>query len=371
MRNENTHNTTQQHNTRETQVDSFLIIECIMKSPSIKFTKITSFRKHDLYDVELPFDDNGKPYGDDEREELIAVQITNCTKIPQQAFFCCDKLKIVIMDDFVEELGNNSFFRCFSLEYVRLSRNTKRIGRAAFTECKSLSSMIIPSGCREIGRAAFDGCKSLTLLKVPPSVQFVDISVHGCNKLIKHTDFATTDATEFQDFIRNRFKHLPLHQICSSTNLTDSEFRVVLSNLDSESCLDVDYQGRTALHILMANPHCSCHDTVILRELLKLCPKAGNVWDKFGKLPLHYLLEKLAGCSLELITVYESFCPDIQQIPEYSNLIANAYCCRCKASAFNIKVISHLFQCNYPCMDVSGLELAVADYLKHCDVCDL
>jgi hypothetical protein len=127
--------------------------------------------------------------------------------------------------------------------------------------------------------------------------------------------------------------------MCSSSNLTNSEFRAVLSNLDSESCLDVDYQGRTALHILMANPHCSCHNTVILRELPQLCPKAGYVWDKFGKLPLHHLLEKLAGCSLELIKVYESFCPEIQHIQEYSNLIANAYCCRYKASALNIKVI--------------------------------
>lgn len=342
-----------------------------MEPSSIEFINITSFQKHALYDFELPFDDKGKAYGDDERDEVIAIRITNCTKIPQEAFFHCDRLKIVIMDDCVEEIGNVAFFRCLSLEYIRLSRNTRRIGRCAFTECKSLPSMFIPQVCKEIGRGAFEGCESLSLLNVPMSVQFIDISVSKCDRLLEHSEFTTTDDNAFQDFIRNRFKHLPLHQICSSPNLTVSGFHAVISNLGSKSCLDIDYQGMTALHILMANPYLTCHDTAIVMDILKVCPEAGSVWDKFGNLPLHYLVTKPVGCSLDLITLYRTFCPAIQCISGYDSLLANAYSCQYKVSTFCHKAIRFIFQNYCPSMDVSDLELVVEDYLKHCSACDL
>jgi hypothetical protein len=342
-----------------------------MERFSIEFINIVSFQKHSLYDFELPFDDKGKAYGDDERDEVIAIRITNCTKIPQEAFFHCDKLRVVIMDDCVEEIGNVAFFRCFSLEYIRLSRNTRRIGRVAFAECKSLPSLFIPQGCKEIGRCAFEGCESLTILNVPMSVQFIDISVSKCDRLLEHSEFTTTDENAFQDFIRNRFKHLHLHQICCSSNLTSSEVRAVISKLGSKSCLDLDYQGMTALHILMANPYLACHDTAIVKELLKVCPEAGSVWDKFGKLPVHYLVTKPVGCSLDLITLYRTFCPVIQCISGYNSLVTNAYSCQYKASTFSQKVIRFIFHHYCPSMDVSDLELTVADYLKHCPACDL
>lgn len=68
-----------------------------------------------------------------------------------------DTIQIVIVEEGVVQLGNQSFSRCGSLTTVQLPDSLTIIGSNSFLACKGLTEIIIPANVTEIGRYAFSG----------------------------------------------------------------------------------------------------------------------------------------------------------------------------------------------------------------------
>ena len=151
-------------------------------------------------------------------------------KIPNDAFYACDKLIKVVLPETVNYLGDRAFSECHNLEYVNIPAAVSYIGdecfyqchnlRAAeilngsvelcgsifyacnklesvslpegipviptymFIYCTSLKEIRIPNSVSQIGYMAFENCHSLTELTVPANVQTIETAAFsGCTSL--------------------------------------------------------------------------------------------------------------------------------------------------------------------------------------------
>ena len=73
------------------------------------------------------------------------------TKVHDEAFKDCSKLKEVVLSDGITKIGNGSFQGCKRLKRVVLNNGLKRIGHDAFSGCSSIKSITIPSTVIRIG----------------------------------------------------------------------------------------------------------------------------------------------------------------------------------------------------------------------------
>jgi hypothetical protein len=315
----------------------------MMKDTTTDFTIITDFilnqEGNDMNMAPFPVDENGHIYRhgewnyitnafeDDDRNQLLHVRIINCSIIPLFAFSACNNLKVVLMDDSVEEIDCHAFLECKALEHIKLSRNIQYIRFHAFNGCTSLSSIFIPETCQNIDIHSFISCSDLIILIISYKTHVLNSIVKGCNKLIPYSSFDDNQTQQVNDWIKNRFQYLPLHQLCCSTNsiIRSLTLYTCLQNLGHASGLDTDYNQMTALHILMSNPYVSGHDDAILGNYLKLCPQAGMALDKFGCTPFHYLVKKKHGFTVNMFEMYVKYCPEIQNNVKFEENIASVY----------------------------------------------
>ena len=92
------------------------------------------------------------------------------TKIEEEAFYNCTKLKSVTIPDSVTVIGKDAFEKCSSLTSVTLPNKLTRIETGVFQDCSSLTSITIPNGVTIIRFMAFSNCSSLTSITIPGSV---------------------------------------------------------------------------------------------------------------------------------------------------------------------------------------------------------
>ena len=90
---------------------------------------------------------------------------TNVPWLSQQ-----DKIKRVIIEDGITNLGNCAFYDCFNLTTIDLPNSITRIGDDTFKGCSSLTSITIPNFVTSIGGSTFEGCSNLTSITIPNSV---------------------------------------------------------------------------------------------------------------------------------------------------------------------------------------------------------
>ena len=72
-----------------------------------------------------------------------------------------EKIKKVVIENGVTNIGRNSFYDCNSLTSVTIPNSVTAIGRNAFYDCRSLSSITIPNSVINIDRGLFEGCYML------------------------------------------------------------------------------------------------------------------------------------------------------------------------------------------------------------------
>ena len=84
-----------------------------------------------------------------------------------------EKIKNVIIEDGVTNIGNYAFHFCQDLISVTIPDSVTSIGTSAFCQCKSLTSITIPDSVTNIGEAAFEGCKKLISVTIPDSVKSI------------------------------------------------------------------------------------------------------------------------------------------------------------------------------------------------------
>ena len=77
------------------------------------------------------------------------------------AFYGCEKLKTVVLEEGVTDIGRSAFRDCTALTSVTLPESLLSIGKNAFDGCTKLEAITIPAGIEELGRVAFYGCDSL------------------------------------------------------------------------------------------------------------------------------------------------------------------------------------------------------------------
>lgn len=122
-------------------------------------------------DVKLPTDIVIVEIGDaafKNCDSISSVEISmDVKKIGKEAFYDCNQLKTLTIDEFVEdlEIGDKAFYYCSALQNFTIPQGVKSIGMQAFRLCTSLTEMTIPLGVQAIGQEAFwgdDGIKNLT-----------------------------------------------------------------------------------------------------------------------------------------------------------------------------------------------------------------
>ena len=86
----------------------------------------------------------------------------NVKKIEEEAFYCCPRLKRLVMPG-VEEMEWGAFLECEAIEHIECEQ-LEIIRPYAFSDCTSLGNIDLPSA-KIVERGAFDNCTSLSDVK--------------------------------------------------------------------------------------------------------------------------------------------------------------------------------------------------------------
>ena len=192
---------------------------------------------------------------------------------------------------------DSSFIDCFSLVEVHLCEGLETISKATFRHVPLLH-LNIPSTITVIELDAFQDCTFLRNISVSPSSTLGRIDLDETFK-----QFLCVDCS-FDD-LRTRFDGMPVHQACFylSHQSAESDNKVeLLKNLAvrcADQCAKVGCLGMTPLHVLTCS---AIRDLGLYQFIIDKNPDAMNVKDKWGEVPLVYLL--LSDLQLKLSTTF-------------------------------------------------------------------
>ena len=94
----------------------------------------------------------------------------------QSPVYCNSKVKKVVIEDGVTNIGERAFYDCSSLTSITIPDSVTRIGELAFS-CCGLTSITIPDSVTSIGDSAFSDCNSLKTISL------------SCGSALKKSDF--------------------------------------------------------------------------------------------------------------------------------------------------------------------------------------
>lgn len=96
----------------------------------------------------------------------------------------CIKIKKIIIEDGIEDIGAGAFSSCYNLDEVVIRGNISSVGICAFLGCTALKYIQLPKTLERIGAGAFWGCNSLEAINIPSGVTCIENSTFlGCNSL--------------------------------------------------------------------------------------------------------------------------------------------------------------------------------------------
>ena len=171
----------------------------------------------------------------------------------------------VTIDESVTYIKVRAFQNCTEITNVNIPSNVAYIGENAFEGCISLLSVNFSQTLTFLGDHVFKGCKSLLYINIPNSITFIgDHAFYGCDELLSRI----TNYRNIFGLIKDRFKYMPLHDVCSSHDVTVEAIESTIQRLKEKS--NNDYEGRdsslstnnldakdtwdfTALHVLCCN----------------------------------------------------------------------------------------------------------------------
>ena len=112
---------------------------------------------------------------------IESLRLPKTRIINEYAFANCEKLKIVVLSNQIDQIGDFAFYSDTSL--VECIIPSGKIGACAFMGCSKLERLSIDS-ITIINRAAFLDCRSLSSITIPPTVlEIGDLAFSGCDNL--------------------------------------------------------------------------------------------------------------------------------------------------------------------------------------------
>ncbi len=107
------------------------------------------------------------------------------TIIGDSCFSSCSNLRKIIIPKGVHGIEKNTFKGCRRLKEVTLQEGLTYIERGAFFDCKELNTLHLPSTIKRIGESAFSGCVSLKTINLPEGLESIDdFAFENCRNLV-------------------------------------------------------------------------------------------------------------------------------------------------------------------------------------------
>ena len=98
---------------------------------------------------------------------LKKVIITDETQIPSGAFYNCENLESIVLNDNVISIDYYAFYNCSNLKNIIIPNHLSSIGGYVYYGCSSLTKIVIPQNVEKILNNAFQGCSSLRSIIIP------------------------------------------------------------------------------------------------------------------------------------------------------------------------------------------------------------
>ncbi len=86
---------------------------------------------------------------------LKHIDLNEAVTIGEEAFYGCNALETIAINDAVTELPSAAFTLCSALKEITIPANCTTIGAHCFTGCSSLQEVTVPAGVNNIGDYAF------------------------------------------------------------------------------------------------------------------------------------------------------------------------------------------------------------------------
>lgn len=120
------------------------------------------------------------------KDNIFEIYIEGITHIGDCAFYGCDLVEFVSIDESVASIGDFAFADCSLLQDISFCDTVTELGESAFDGCSALMSVKLPSGIKEIENKTFANCSSIEEITIPKGVETVaDNAFSSCASLVK------------------------------------------------------------------------------------------------------------------------------------------------------------------------------------------
>lgn len=104
--------------------------------------------------------------------ELVSIDLPNSiTEIKSNAFYECQNLKDVVLPENLVLIQNAVFYRCMQLTDIIIPNSVNYIGNYAFFECNNLSDIVLSGNLVKIGKYAFANDGKPDVILLPESLE--------------------------------------------------------------------------------------------------------------------------------------------------------------------------------------------------------
>ena len=122
-------------------------------------------------DIVFEYTGNGQIVPKNVVDNVIHVRFhPSVIEVEEKAFMDCIKVKVVVMNDGLNIIGDRAFWKCYSLQSINIPSSVTKINSWAFYWCKCLREVVLNEGLREIGGKAFCECTSIERITTPSTV---------------------------------------------------------------------------------------------------------------------------------------------------------------------------------------------------------
>lgn len=114
-------------------------------------------------------------------EEVI---ITDDTRVPCHAFYNCDWIKSISINENIETIEKESFFNCAALEKFVVPKTVTDIFSSAFKNCTALTQIILSDRINTLSNSIFYGCSKLQCVNFPKQLTIIEsFAFFNCSSL--------------------------------------------------------------------------------------------------------------------------------------------------------------------------------------------